>query len=719
MILGVKNNRLGMIRLGWVIVYLLILAIVSFGLTYALLTRDNKKLPAPFKVDKSSLNSKKKAEYQPIPIGNTQPAAPKALTNNDDSATTEIPASLIEKIQSQSKSDKPKDVISVVSMANSGRIEVERLSDDEFKLTAIESDGYVFTGWNCPHGKDCPVDSISDSLSTTTTVIVPASESSIEVTARFGRRYELRTYNDLFTIKDDPTGYYVLMEDIDASSSTVQRIVINGVDYQGYSSAEEFAPINGFSGCLDGNGKTIFCLTIKKSDTTSTGTGLFGELAGTVKNLTLFDMESDGNDCVGGIAGVATNDAVISGCQVFGNIKGISHVGMIVGKLYGRLENCCACGFVDGGDTAGGLAGSCEMALIANSYASCVVTGVDRIGGLVGYNRARQTPEGMSFVRNIKNCYSLSSVSGNKRVDAIIGSVDSEKLADNSYTENCYFDSEAAGFPAMDANSKGLALPELMSKTTYVNWDFENVWNIVPGRSTPFLRKLFDGRFHIIGEKKGAGVIKTMDAALDDNKVPYFELSALPANDSIFAGWMGWRLATSFNDTTITMNNHRCVVADFARVKEIREKNDLLTVGGNSADRYELMNDLDLTEYKKGTTEPISFKPLPEFKGIFNGNGFAIRGLYIDEPDANGVGLFTANSGEINDLKIIGARVHGREHVGVIAGSNTGIIANCEIGGQALGMGKLGGISGENSGKQLDNKDKTELIITDKGIAKE
>lgn len=89
---------------------------------------------------------------------------------------------------------------------------------------------------------------------------------------------------DLQAIQNNPSGYYVLGANIDASEFS-------------------FTPIANFTGVLNGAGYTINGLTITLPTTQVGLVGLFGANAGTVENLELTNESVIGSGDVGGIAG--------------------------------------------------------------------------------------------------------------------------------------------------------------------------------------------------------------------------------------------------------------------------------------------------------------------------------------------------------------------------------------------------------------------------------
>ena len=155
---------------------------------------------------------------------------------------------------------------------------------------------------------------------------------------------EIKTYEDLLKIKDNPTGSYRLVNDIDCKG-------------------QDWLPID-FSGTLDGNGKAIMNLTITKTGESTRTTidgnwkeydthfaGLFCVMENaTVANLTLLgvnvDVALDDNTYVGTIAGYMA-DGTIESCTVEGTAKLTSScksfgVGGILGYGKGRINSCTA-----------------------------------------------------------------------------------------------------------------------------------------------------------------------------------------------------------------------------------------------------------------------------------------------------------------------------------------------------------------------------------------
>ena len=141
-------------------------------------------------------------------------------------------------------------------------------------------------------------------------------------------------------IRNDLSGYYILMDDIDLSGYPEWQPI-------GYAENSDagLTYANAFRGYLDGNGFSITGLSIDVSKTDLLTVGLFGALdnAATVKNLSIVNYNISGvaTDTVvyvGGLSGVL--NGTVSGGFISGsmNIVGGRYVGGAVGLLFGNLE---------------------------------------------------------------------------------------------------------------------------------------------------------------------------------------------------------------------------------------------------------------------------------------------------------------------------------------------------------------------------------------------
>ncbi|MEI7901564.1 MAG: hypothetical protein WCK89_15035, partial [bacterium] len=85
----------------------------------------------------------------------------------------------------------------------------------------------------------------------------------------------------------------------------------------------------------------------------------------------------------------------------------------------------------------------------------------------------------------------------------------------------------------------------------------------------------------------------------------------------------------------------------------------------------------------------------------FRGNGHTIRSVTINNPDADGQGLFGYTQQTISELTVADVDIAGRNNVGGIAGSGRDTIFYCSASGRVAGWSSVGGIVCDASGDVL------------------
>ena len=133
---------------------------------------------------------------------------------------------------------------------------------------------------------------------------------------------------------------------------------------------------------------------------------------------------------------------------------------------------------------------------------------------------------------------------------------------------------------------------------------------------------------------------------------------------------------------------------------------DLQKIGNDPAwpanGRYYLMADLDASA-TGGWNGGAGFRPIMDFAGEFDGQGHWIRGLVINRPGTNQVGLFgtVTTEGRIQRLGLENVNVRGSLFTGGLAGVNRGTLSACVVTGTVSGSDATGGIVGSNTGGSI------------------
>lgn len=155
--------------------------------------------------------------------------------------------------------------------------------------------------------------------------------------------------------------------------------------------------------------------------------------------------------------------------------------------------------------------------------------------------------------------------------------------------------------------------------------------------------------------------------------------------------WVANRVITgekNFSGVTITLRSHLDLGAR-KNNEGVWEGNTWTPIVGF------LTNDASANTETTDDTVDIVNENLKRFDGVFNGNGFSIRGVKIDS-DKNYQGLFGYQSGTITDLTIIASYIkNASESAGILVGLNEGTIRNCKVENvEVNGKEKIGGIIG-------------------------
>jgi len=255
--------------------------------------------------------------------------------------------------------------------------------------------------------------------------------------------YRIRNYNDLLKMQDANisnrlSAYWKLCYNIDASAS---RYLDGGAGWMPVGTSA-----NPFTGGFDGDYHTITGLFINRPGTANVG--FFGAVNSvTIKNLGLINVNISGSYYVGGLCGRTVAITQFSKCYTTGIVVGgSSYVGGFVGALQGTTATI-------------------------NCYSAASVSGSSMVGGFCGETYC-----------DISNCYSVGVVSGSSYIGGFCG------YKEQTHTmTSCYYDSETSG-RSDTGKGEPKTTVQMKQQATFVNWDFNNVWDINEGISYPFLR---------------------------------------------------------------------------------------------------------------------------------------------------------------------------------------------------------------------------------------
>lgn len=341
------------------------------------------------------------------------------------------------------------------------------------------------------------------------------------------------------------------------------------------------------------------------------------------------------------------------------NITADSFTGGVVGLLIGgSVTNCYSTGKVNGNQFIGGIAGYIqENGSVTNSYSTCIVTGNNNIGGLVG----NVYIEGM-----VTNCAALNpSISGKKNIGRITGQNESDLSGNISFSgmTGGGSDRTASGLDGADMNAVTLRADGTLGG----RFTIENGWTVENGKLPGFGETLEMPNYIVdVDDLKFQGK-GTLEAPYLIGTAGQLEkLSELVITDS-------YNYSTKY---------------------------------------YKLIANIDLSDYGSSNTNfnggkgwrPIGKLYYP-FLGVFDGNGYTINGIYINDNTLEYAGLFGYLSGTVKNLNIVNVNITGKKMVGGVVGYiNTGSgVTSCNSTGTVTGENKVGGVVGQVNGGKVEN----------------
>ena len=369
---------------------------------------------------------------------------------------------------------------------------------------------------------------------------------------------KIYTVEDLDYIRNNLTGSYVLMNDIDMTDFNSGQWMPIGSNYS-----------NPFKGIFDGQGHIIrnmsitgdtyqyvglFGYTSSSAIIINTGLkdtyintsyptsfayvgGICGYNSGSIYNcyntgeISFLNSFSSSACGAGGICGFSTFS--VSSCYNTGNIYSSSYAGGICGGIHGPIiiSNCYNTGDIFSSNTAGGICGFCfgNVSLgdnpidgtgsILNCYNTGGISSSRTAGGICGIG-----------ADSISNCYDVGDILSSSSDSAsysggICGSTSISTSISNCVTLSSRIDARTdveflicsswligggvkknnlalegiAGHPINDANGL-ITQAQAREQVTYeeLGWDFGNIWEIVPGYDYPQFRRVLDDNADLV-----------------------------------------------------------------------------------------------------------------------------------------------------------------------------------------------------------------------------
>lgn len=314
------------------------------------------------------------------------------------------------------------------------------------------------------------------------------------------------TLEQLQAMKDDLTADYELMNDIDASATS------------GWNGGAGWEPVGSyttpFSGSFDGRGFTISNLTINRP--TTDRCGFFGYTSNDYNNVFISNLKLENinyvvDDFSGALVGTATG--------AYGNYTAIINC-----FASGEMECGAQSGGMIGGDPGGGSA-NCFKSMAAVNLTAHTGSRMVYCGGFTGSGGA-----------NFTDCYATGNLNQSNPTNLYCGGFAGVKYSPCVFTRcyscgsipnvnnnggflgyhagagwvptfvYCYWDKDSSGksYGCGDAvggedhpGLEGKTTTQMKQQTTYVTWDFVDVWNIQESVTRAYLEIDYDTTYSV------------------------------------------------------------------------------------------------------------------------------------------------------------------------------------------------------------------------------
>lgn len=270
---------------------------------------------------------------------------------------------------------------------------------------------------------------------------------------------KITTPDEFIKILNNSTKSYYIMNDLD----------FTGVNYDNFNSGNLM-----FYGILDGGFHTI--RNVKRYNSSIFGTALIPRLYGEVRNLIIEDSVFKGSTIVGGITAdlnkgkiknVLVRNTTIEGSSIAGGIAGSGTGGSISNCAFEGDVKAIASGKYNSAK-AGGIIGDANSVVInacynkgsvysntsdsSNSYAAGIANGI-------------YAPITNSY--NVGTVLAKSSSSDSSIKMGGIDTITDSRIKNSYYLENSNYNV---------TNDGAKTNKEMLDKSTYENWDFDNIW---------------------------------------------------------------------------------------------------------------------------------------------------------------------------------------------------------------------------------------------------
>ena len=533
------------------------------------------------------------------------------------------------------------------------------------------------------------------------------------------------------------------------------------IQYYGDINATE--TIGGIAGYSNGGRiNNSYC----KGNIVATGKvgGIVGDCNSSITTCFYQGKITNSGNITGGIVGYSPYANSISNSMFFGEISGVDGVGGIVGQTSSdtynitkkAIDNCSAIGNISGHMGVGGIIGQDHQYVITNSYYNGILSGLQYVGGLVGYSYIN--PGGSECYQSISYCYSNATISGGMDCGGLVGCVyggsSTKKLSIKScvaintsisatyhvgriYGTGSYVDVGALGSSEgnralnqtivkldgvvqnvsdNEQNGTGIGPSMLKLKANYVawGWDFDNNWTILETECFPYKKyqvappkiesELVAQATGISGKSHDGG---TVYLCYKDNAPVSTTCSGNAWSFSTEALQSGSQVQLYAETSSFKLSYYTTGTVSYPGGGTEEDPYLIYTAedlqGATNSGYYKLMNDIDLTSWINANSPTAGWPAVGQNSTEpthIDGCGHKVTGLWTNTSNdyAGLFSNFSASGSSIKNLTVevaTGKKVKGRKYTGILVGCmKNGEIINCSVKGDVYGSEYVGGLAG-------------------------
>ncbi len=473
--------------------------------------------------------------------------------------------------------------------------------------------------------------------------------------------------------------------------------------------------------------------------------GMAGSSLSLMAHNNICQADINAEDYSGGLFGECIGGVVSSCLTIDGTINGGGYSGGLIGKTVNvSIDKCYTDNIVHSRYYVGGLVGALSTCSVVSSVShGAIYTSSWDVGGLIGH----------SYDSTIDNCYSTSLLDGSYDASGFVG-VNNSTVISNCYSDgvvsdsyysisgftyygnnifNSFWDIDSSGqsegiLSGSTSELVGLSTEDMHNPDIFIDagWDFvgetdngtDDIWDSIPGQSPHLTCETMDMpdftgmslaqvQLYISKHYFSFGAVSYAFSDVPKGKVCF---QSIESGAKVYAGQtvdVSLSLGIAFSGGNGSINDPYQI----STAADLIMFSDIQSFLASDA-YYVLTNNIDMSGHPF-TNSLISPNASPDtdftgikFEGNFNGKGYTINDLTINNTEHYYTGLFgyISSNAAISNLKLVNANISGDNYTGALSGYSDGAdVSACYVEGAVSGNIYVGGLIGRVDRTSLSN----------------